>query len=194
MDLLLILLPLLGAGLFAYLALSMPMPLRVRFLFGTISFAIFWGALIVPFLVPWMDSTAALPPPVASLIYYLGTLVILAGLVYVVVGTKPDMVARFTIGIFLLYLVVDWFEPPLVLSASPSEFAPACITYTTGYKASLDYSIGWTWQQVLAMVGQHPDWCGLYWLSNFSFLIVAIIIIVLTLSPQLLRAELLRLH
>lgn len=156
--------------------------LKPRFFLISVALALLWGLVILPYLVTWMDNTDAIIPPVASLIYYTGIFLSFGVLLYSVLEIENSVkFTKFAIILALLYISLDFFEPPTILTTSGT------IEHALGYKASLDYSVAWTLHELFGF-----EWSSLYYIVNVGVPVLCALLIVIIASPQLLGKALRR--
>jgi len=126
------------------------MSIKLNFLIMAVLFSMLWGLAILPFVVDYIDKNPNVEPVVATILYYSGIYVSIMMFTYILVEETPELL-KISVILFLIYLLIDWWEPPMIISPS-GDVAIG----TPGYKASLDYAIGYylqkdfnlTWKQV----------------------------------------------
>jgi len=146
------------------------------FIVAVIVSAIIAGVFLPQIVSPILDNNEAIHPLLASLVYYGFLFVIFGAFAYAFTGKFTAHTVRLTIVLYLIYLLFDFYEPPLIVSPEGT------IVQTTGWRSSLDYSMGYTIRQVVPSL----SWKDVY---NIEIFLIPMLIsagVIFLSTPQLL--------
>jgi len=133
------------------------------------------GWFLPTIVVPYLDKAEFIHPLLAAIIYYSFIYIIFALFIYALIGEWTHRALRLSIVLYSIYLMIDWFEPPLIVSPTGE------IGHTLGWRSSSDYAIGYTINQFTGW-----DWATIYWVISILVPATLALIVIIIASPQLL--------
>lgn len=160
---------------------------KLAFVVAGIAMFVVWGAVVIPSISGFIDTTEWVNPIVAWIVWNI-PLIIAMNLMIIAVfgwGKRSLLIA---LGLYFLYITFDYYEPPL--SVNPAgEFISR-----SGGKASVDYVVAWVIKTAAGDAGWlYNQVLGVTVLWIFTYVVVPIIIfsIAIYIVPyKILRREL----
>jgi hypothetical protein len=156
------------------------MKIRLAFFVVALAFGAFWGLVAAPWFVA--QDSSNIDPLTLSACWYFGIFITSFFFVIAIVG-PIHRALRISVAFFAIYLLIDWFEPPMVLKPRGG------LTLAAGYKSSLDYVVGNIWHSLTGIPFEATTIGGfgtIYLLTTISVTLALILIILAVTTPQLL--------